>query len=213
MISRSTATPKLALLASPIYLSAIAALVLNDFLLKRCWAGVITGKLSDFCGLFALAVAMLVICRSSWVLVLVAACFAFWKSPFSEGVIQFCNAATGIGIGRTVDLTDLAALAVLPLSLLYYRSTTTRVIPWRWGCAVSSIISLFAFAATAQVVDDQHFALLYDAYLGDDAVRDFMAAHNPAALAETRARFREAVERGLWRPVRNSIRAELMRDG
>ncbi|HLY44448.1 MAG TPA: hypothetical protein VKQ73_02620, partial [Stellaceae bacterium] len=37
-----------------------------------------------------------------------------------------------------------------------------------------------------------------------------MATHNPAALAETHARFREAIERGLWRPTRNSIRAELL---
>ena len=72
---------------------------------------------------------------------------------------------------------------------------------------------LFAFAATARVVDDRHFALLYDAYLGDPAVREFMERHNPAALAETTARFREAIERGLWRPVRNRIRAELLRDG
>ena len=32
-----------------------------------------------------------------------------------------------------------------------------------------------------------HFDALYEAYLGDDAVRGFMAAHNPAALAETQA--------------------------
>jgi cobaltochelatase CobN len=71
---------------------------------------------------------------------------------------------------------------------------------------------LFAFAATARAVDDAHFDALYDAYLGDPEVRGFMAAHNPAALAETEARFREAVERGLWRPRGNSIRAEVMRD-
>ncbi len=71
---------------------------------------------------------------------------------------------------------------------------------------------LFAFAATARAVDDAHFEALYDAYLGDEAVHGFMAAHNPAALAETRSRFREAIERGLWRPKRNSLRAELMRD-
>ncbi len=69
---------------------------------------------------------------------------------------------------------------------------------------------LFAFAATARAVDSAHFDLLYDAYLGDRAVRDFMATHNPAALAETEARFREAIERGLWRPTRNSARAELL---
>jgi len=71
---------------------------------------------------------------------------------------------------------------------------------------------LFAFAATSRAVDDQHFELLYEAYLGNTEVRDFIARHNPAALAETQARFREAIERGLWRPTRNSIRAELMRD-
>ncbi|HEX6443403.1 MAG TPA: cobaltochelatase subunit CobN, partial [Stellaceae bacterium] len=71
---------------------------------------------------------------------------------------------------------------------------------------------LFAFAATARAVDDTHFDVLYEAYIGDSVVRDFMQAHNSAALAETRARFREAVERGLWRPRRNSIRAELMGD-
>ena len=71
---------------------------------------------------------------------------------------------------------------------------------------------LFAFAATARAVDDAHFAALYDAYLGDPAVRDFMAAHNPAALADVESRFREAIERGLWRPKRNSIHAALARE-
>jgi cobaltochelatase CobN len=69
---------------------------------------------------------------------------------------------------------------------------------------------LFAFAATTRAVDDAHFEVLYDAYLGDAAVRDFMARYNPAALAETESRFREAVERGLWRPRRNSLRDELL---
>jgi cobaltochelatase CobN len=68
---------------------------------------------------------------------------------------------------------------------------------------------LFAFSATARVVDDAHFEALYDAYLGDDRVQEFIADANPAALEEIRARFAEAIERGLWRPTRNSIRAAL----
>jgi cobaltochelatase CobN len=68
---------------------------------------------------------------------------------------------------------------------------------------------LFAFAATARAVDDAHFDALYDAYIGDEKVRSFMAEHNPAALAETARRFCEAIDRGLWRPRRNSTRAEL----
>ncbi|HWB50910.1 MAG TPA: cobaltochelatase subunit CobN [Stellaceae bacterium] len=69
---------------------------------------------------------------------------------------------------------------------------------------------LFAFAATARAVDDSHFDALYDAYLGDAAVRDFIAAANPAALGEIRGRFAEAVARGLWRPKRNSTREALL---
>jgi cobaltochelatase CobN len=72
---------------------------------------------------------------------------------------------------------------------------------------------LFAFAATARAVEDAHFDALYDAYLDDPAVRDFMAKSNPAALAETRNRFREAIDRGLWRPKRNSVREALLEDG
>jgi cobaltochelatase CobN len=68
---------------------------------------------------------------------------------------------------------------------------------------------LFAFAATTGAVENAHFETLYDAYLGDARVCTFMAEANPAALAETRQRFGEAIERGLWRPRRNIIRAEL----
>jgi cobaltochelatase CobN len=69
---------------------------------------------------------------------------------------------------------------------------------------------LFAFAATARAVDDTHFDALYDAYLGDDGVRDFIDRANPAALSEIRQRFAEAIERGLWRPKRNSTREALL---
>jgi len=68
---------------------------------------------------------------------------------------------------------------------------------------------LFAFAATSRAVDDTHFDALYDAYLADDAVRGFMGKHNPAALTETSQRFLEAIDRGLWRPRRNSAREDL----
>ena len=68
---------------------------------------------------------------------------------------------------------------------------------------------LFAFAATSGVVEDHHFDVLFDAYLGDETVRGFMAEANPAALREVAQRFAEAVERGLWQPRRNSAAALL----
>jgi cobaltochelatase CobN len=68
---------------------------------------------------------------------------------------------------------------------------------------------LFAFAATARVVEDHHFEALYEAYLADERVRGFIAEANPAALREIAERFAEAIERGLWRPSRNSAQREI----
>jgi len=64
---------------------------------------------------------------------------------------------------------------------------------------------LFAFAATTHCVGNHHFDAVFEAYLGDDEVRDFIADANPAALAEMSARFREAIERGLWQPRSNMV--------
>ena len=68
---------------------------------------------------------------------------------------------------------------------------------------------LFAFAATARAVSDQHFDAVYEAYVEDDTVRGFLQRHNPQALAEIKSRFAEAIERGLWQPRRNSIAESL----
>ena len=68
---------------------------------------------------------------------------------------------------------------------------------------------LFAFSATARAVGDHHFDLVFDAYLGDDTVRDFLAENNPAALREMAERMQEALDRGLWRPRRNRLADDL----
>ena len=57
---------------------------------------------------------------------------------------------------------------------------------------------LFAFDATANVVDDYQYQQVSDTYLLDDANREFMQAHNPSALKEAAERLLEAVDRGLW---------------
>ncbi|WP_374310395.1 cobaltochelatase subunit CobN [Dongia sp.] len=63
---------------------------------------------------------------------------------------------------------------------------------------------LFAFAATADCVADHHFDAVFDAYLDDDAVRDFLERHNPAALKDIADRLLEAQARGLWQAKSNS---------
>ena len=69
---------------------------------------------------------------------------------------------------------------------------------------------LFAFAATARVVKDHHFDAVFDAYLEDPRVRDFLQANNAAALSEIAERLLEAQARGLWKPRSNSAHAQLL---
>ncbi|GAB2735468.1 cobaltochelatase subunit CobN [Melaminivora jejuensis] len=62
----------------------------------------------------------------------------------------------------------------------------------------ASVDYLFGFDATARVVGDHHYAMVTDAYVFDAVNRDFLAQHNPQALADILARLREAIARGLW---------------
>ncbi len=68
---------------------------------------------------------------------------------------------------------------------------------------------LFAFAATTGAVGNHHFEAVYQAFVADPKVRDFMAEKNPAALSEMKERLMEAIERKLWTPRSNSAQFNL----
>jgi cobaltochelatase CobN len=68
---------------------------------------------------------------------------------------------------------------------------------------------LFAFAATTGAVRNHHFEAVYQAFVVDQNVRDFMAEKNPAALRDMRERLLEAIDRKLWTPRSNSARFDL----
>ncbi|MBT5433628.1 MAG: cobaltochelatase subunit CobN, partial [Rhodospirillaceae bacterium] len=63
---------------------------------------------------------------------------------------------------------------------------------------------LFGFAASARCVPSHHFDAVFDAYLDDAEVREFLEEVNPDALHDIAARLAEAQKRGLWTPRRNS---------
>lgn len=75
----------------------------------------------------------------------------------------------------------------------------------------ATVDAAFAFAATARAVDSGGFERLYEAYLGDPTVAAFVSRENPAAEEAMRARFEEAVARGLWQPRRNDVMLEAPR--
>ncbi len=66
-----------------------------------------------------------------------------------------------------------------------------------------------AFAHLADAVPAHLFDLYYDATLGSEEVRAFLARANPAALAAMDDCFRRLHEASLWVTRRNSIAASM----
>lgn len=62
----------------------------------------------------------------------------------------------------------------------------------------ATVDHLFAFDATTGVVHDHQYALVAEAYLHDEAARQFLQTHNPLALRAIGERLLEAMRRGLW---------------
>jgi cobaltochelatase CobN len=135
-------------------------------------------------------------------------------------------AAAAKRLGRAVDLvmldlTDPGRPRARTLSAALARIVRARAINPRFiagqmrhgarGAAelAETVDRLFAFAQTTDAVSSALFDLLYDAYVADATVRDFLLCENPPAAAAIGARFDDARRRGYWHPRRNDVDADL----
>jgi len=104
----------------PLIFSAIILLV-NDHIFKYSYPGLLTGKASDFAGIFLLVLVLRSIFNKNSLLVSIAVAtfFIWWKSPMSQTAIDLVNSVSPVSIHRTIDYTDLVALLIiqLPVSL------------------------------------------------------------------------------------------------
>lgn len=129
---------------------SIFILIVNDFYLKRIFHNQITGKLSDFTGLFAFPFFLSAVFpkHTKSIHVLTALFFLFWKSTLSQPFIDFVN-LTGLNTVRIVDFSDNIALISILLSyLLLDKISVSDVKPLFLKFMVC--ISLFSFVATTQ---------------------------------------------------------------
>lgn len=115
---------KTTLLLSPFFLVGLFLLLLNDFYLKEEFHNFLTGKLSDFAGLFVFPFffAAFFNKKSKAIYLLTFVGFIFWKSPFANYFIETFNSLMFFNINRIIDYTDLIALLILPLSYLYFQT-------------------------------------------------------------------------------------------
>lgn len=158
---------QLHLLATPGFLAGLALLLANDFLFKMFLHNWLTGKLSDFAGLFIFPLFWIAF-NPQWkraVFFLTALGFIFWKSQYSQPLITAWNSLALFNVERVVDSTDLLALAVLPASFFYASrvekppspdAAIKRSAVRRFVLYSIALISLFAFTAT-QRADELRF--------------------------------------------------------
>ena len=146
------------ILVSVGFLTGLLLLFCNDFFLKDIFHNRLTGKLSDFAGLFVFPlfwIAFFPNCRRL-IIFFTAAGFIFWKTPYSDFVINFWNAYGPFYIQRIVDYSDYWALIVLLPSYWYsfrFRRIADLANPW-----IKSVIILFAslsFIATGETYPDR----------------------------------------------------------
>lgn len=129
---------------------ALAILLLNDFILKGLYGNWLTSKLSDFAGLFVFSLFFIAFFPKYRQVVLCATgiLFIFWKSPFSQPIINFWNSLSIFSIHRVVDYTDLVALLMLPLAG-FYSKTVPKAPALKFNPILPMLVACFAFVATS----------------------------------------------------------------
>jgi cobaltochelatase CobN len=73
----------------------------------------------------------------------------------------------------------------------------------------ATVTYLVAFAATTSQVDNSHFDRVFEAFLGDQSVIDFLLENNPDALREICEKLTLALDRELWTTRHNHARTSL----
>jgi len=136
-------------ISHPLFILSILVLILNDWYFKATFHNGLTGKLSDFAGLFAFPYlfSALYPTHSTKIHLGSALLFIFWKSEFSQPLIDVLN-GMNVPVNRTVDLTDYLALPSIVVSYITLKSEHSWTI--KPGLRIALIVlSCLSFIATS----------------------------------------------------------------
>lgn len=153
---------KFKILTSHWFLIGLTVLLLNDFIFKELYGNWLTGKLSDFAGLFIFPLFWTALFpkHKNKIFVFTALFFIFWKSPFSQGFIDTWNNFIFFKIARVVDFSDLIALLTLPLAYIYDRNKELIKVV-QLHPSISFFVALFSFMATSLPLETIEFEKEY----------------------------------------------------
>lgn len=150
---------KFKLITSKGFTAGLVLLLLNDFVLKAAFHNGFTGKLSDVAGLFIFPLFWFSFFPKykKAIFFLTGLFFIYWKSPFSQPLIDSWNALDLFSIQRVVDYSDLIALLILPLSF-YYSSIDIKKTAFAVHPVFPLLIAAFSFIATSKYDRGGRFA-------------------------------------------------------
>lgn len=74
---------------------------------------------------------------------------------------------------------------------------------------VEAVDRLIGFAETTHAIPQSLIEAVFNSYVADSAVREFLLSQNPDGARYMGERFRSALRRGLWHPRRNAVNEEL----
>jgi hypothetical protein len=141
------------ILLSTGFLIGLFLLLLNDFYLKYTFGNWFTGKLSDVAGLFIFPLFIIALFprigkKAFWGTALF---FIWWKSPWSQSVIEGWNSLNLFQLNRVVDYSDLLALAILPFAYSYNSNYKTSFKVVQLARPLVFATALFSFCSTSMM--------------------------------------------------------------
>jgi hypothetical protein len=106
---------KLQLLLHPLFILSLICLLINDLYWKYEFHNWLTGKLSDFTGLFVLSVFLSAFFykHRSIAYFTIIIFFIWWKTPLSQPLIDLLDESFSLTFQRTIDYTDYIAIPVV----------------------------------------------------------------------------------------------------
>jgi len=146
-------TRKPQLLLHPLFIVSLACLLINDHYWKYEYHNWLTGKLSDFAGLFVLSgfLSAFFYRRRLFVYFAIAVFFIWWKTPLSQPFIDLLNGYFTFSFHRTIDYSDYIAIPVVFAARLLKHPVYNPSFAKQVATYFIYAVCLFSFCSTSMI--------------------------------------------------------------
>ena len=171
----------------PLFIICVLTLIVNNWYFKITFHNTITGKLSDFVGLFAFPYLLCTFFPTKALKIHIgtALLFIIWKGEFSQPVIDFIN-RFGIPVNRTIDYTDHIALLSIFVSYYTLRSNFSFILKPLLQKMFVMVSCLAFMATTLPPHENRKFVNIDKEYSFSFSKRELISRLNMVQIKEVR---------------------------